>query len=1644
MSSDFRQSQVRTTKIIASGSHASLSIDTGYQPSLLIYSASHATNSSGGFPSSMLKNTSGTNTVGNDVWMFVSGSTPSAGVDNSMGTVLFVGDVKLSGSLYDKNGDEVTAAVSGWVDDGATVRLRTGADKVGIGTTAPETALHVQSNSAGTIATVDGALLTLESNEKPKLHFQSPNGYGGTIVFGSVADNDEGQIDYDHTSDRFLFKTGGNTQMSILGDKVGIGTSSPGTKLQVDGHVSIGGSNNELRFYEGANYVGFEAPALSGDKIWVLPPADGTAGQVIKTDGSGNLGWTDGGASSAEYSPAVRVSSDHAGTATDENRWVKIAEAQEAIGDNDSVCNQMMVTFSGVENVADRSAVSAFLVTVKYTGKSDGNSPYYDLDGTEITVDYMNSENLSNSYGDWDPSKDIYLTVGDTKIPQVWMKSPESHRWCWVAIMGGGNKEDPGEYTDKGFKAATANAFQATPQYLNNRVNAVFGMLPHKKYSNLTLADATQLGSETLSNGSNFATTWTASNGFAVSSGDMVYTHTGAASSFTQQLSNLAATPRASSLYQLTYEITAASLQGGTTAQLSNASFGSVNVPLILTVGHHTQYFRSRSTIADPAAFVVVANNLGSAGSTFTIGSMSLKQVTGGDLTAYGGIATSKIASTGDVAAIEIDPAGQITKIGQDSPSSGQFLKWDGSKVVWDSAAAGDMTGVDLTAGVGISIDSETNTTSGDYSATITCDLEGTEVSSTGENGTTKFLRTDGDGSCSWQVPPDTNTQLSSEQVEDIAGPLVAQGGTKTGIAVTYQDGTGDMDFVVDDLTVAGDSGSTGMTPGDTLTIAGGTNVTTAMSGDTLTITATDTNTTYSAMTTSALGLGKIRYTTGGTPAAEAQTTTASRTYGVTKNASNQLVVNVPWTPGGGGTPGGSDTQVQFNNSGAFAGSANLTFDSNALTVKNTSGPQLNLSQDATRGFTVQNSNNGSTDISLKNSGGNNAFVKTVLGGDLQIAPLVHTSPLQVSQAPGTDGVNSLLMYGLNTDWYMTDGDPAIPSSNSGVWSAAGTVVQVMYYTESGKGYGTNEYKTPAGKHILAVEKATSGDNNTATSKYLVYRKSINADCFINFKMTATSTADDTWIDPRTHAGNPATPQRTDDTIQVLWTTALPNNATATWTRLNLTMSKDGGTTWAAPAQSADRIASNPTPGQRDYTENEWNLVSAPIDISTLAGSPASIYVAILVENGTDAANGDFFLCDIEIVGNTNNEEGPALELTTRSEIIARKSMLNGQGFLKLQALDAYSEVFDSYGGGSNSSAPRIELWGTDGNYSAATNKWKISLNDDSSNQDELYFAYPKALGGHSHSIGHGWERVISLKPDLLTVHGKGATATQIGMFPNAGAGAGNQWKITANDTAGTGTLTIGNDKNSAGTDVPLLTVGGATSQAGSTLTTGILKLAGDQIEPSTGTSGIVFDTTNHVAQIKGKRIRVPFSGAASTSVYQSSNTYSMSLNEGQSSNMVATTSWNTNADANEFVYICPHDGYVESIELIASHQIRSGNSMTASVAGVFFKIMKCTVNTAGAYTTYSNFGTNIGMATSDGLFGSTHTSHKPYYGMRAQHNLGTTKTFSAGNLLALQFNVNGGSASYRVSQGNSANSDLTTDQMYISGYINMVVDETT
>lgn len=81
--------------------------------------------------------------------------------------------------------------------------------------------------------------------------------------------------------------TGGDTNIDLnLAPK---GTGVVNIKATAD-------SSSEVRVFEdtdnGSNYIGLKSPStLSASKTFVLPTADGSANQVLKTDGSGNLGW---------------------------------------------------------------------------------------------------------------------------------------------------------------------------------------------------------------------------------------------------------------------------------------------------------------------------------------------------------------------------------------------------------------------------------------------------------------------------------------------------------------------------------------------------------------------------------------------------------------------------------------------------------------------------------------------------------------------------------------------------------------------------------------------------------------------------------------------------------------------------------------------------------------------------------------------------------------------------------------------------------------------------------------------------------------------------------------------------------------------------------------------------------------------------------------------------------------------------------------------------------------------------------------------------------------------------------------------------------------------------------------------------------
>lgn len=89
--------------------------------------------------------------------------------------------------------------------------------------------------------------------------------------------------------------------------QVGIGTTTPSGMLHIvptaanalviDPYGTNTGETGEVQFKEltanGSNHVGLKAPDnIAADVVFVLPPADGTSGQALVTDGSGNLSWT--------------------------------------------------------------------------------------------------------------------------------------------------------------------------------------------------------------------------------------------------------------------------------------------------------------------------------------------------------------------------------------------------------------------------------------------------------------------------------------------------------------------------------------------------------------------------------------------------------------------------------------------------------------------------------------------------------------------------------------------------------------------------------------------------------------------------------------------------------------------------------------------------------------------------------------------------------------------------------------------------------------------------------------------------------------------------------------------------------------------------------------------------------------------------------------------------------------------------------------------------------------------------------------------------------------------------------------------------------------------------------------------------------
>lgn len=171
MSKDFRSKQIRTIKLIGSSSTAGSIVAGRPNLSLLVYGDAGSSNYDGGLETTL---TSKLLSLGPDVWMAISGSANNTGIGSrhAGGTVAFLGDVVVSGTLYaERQVVEVDSTVPGdfFVKNDVLI-----SGSVAIGPTTSEI-------PAGGAASASGDLLIGD-----KVPQQSYRDGGGLVLDGEV------------------------------------------------------------------------------------------------------------------------------------------------------------------------------------------------------------------------------------------------------------------------------------------------------------------------------------------------------------------------------------------------------------------------------------------------------------------------------------------------------------------------------------------------------------------------------------------------------------------------------------------------------------------------------------------------------------------------------------------------------------------------------------------------------------------------------------------------------------------------------------------------------------------------------------------------------------------------------------------------------------------------------------------------------------------------------------------------------------------------------------------------------------------------------------------------------------------------------------------------------------------------------------------------------------------------------------------------------------------------------------------------------------------------------------------------------------------------------------------------------------------
>jgi hypothetical protein len=175
-----------------------------------------------------------------------------------------------------------TYAYQLWADTTAGVlKIRNGANNAWITLRELDGTLIVESGSASAPGIYFGSLATtgIYSPGLGQVAITTNSTQRVTWTLAGAIFNDGGE-NYD-------FRVEGDTKPNLFS------IDASADAVSFDGNVTIA-NQNDLRFgdSDNSNWVALQAPAtVSSNVTWTLPAADGTADQVLKTDGSGALGW---------------------------------------------------------------------------------------------------------------------------------------------------------------------------------------------------------------------------------------------------------------------------------------------------------------------------------------------------------------------------------------------------------------------------------------------------------------------------------------------------------------------------------------------------------------------------------------------------------------------------------------------------------------------------------------------------------------------------------------------------------------------------------------------------------------------------------------------------------------------------------------------------------------------------------------------------------------------------------------------------------------------------------------------------------------------------------------------------------------------------------------------------------------------------------------------------------------------------------------------------------------------------------------------------------------------------------------------------------------------------------------------------------